>query len=322
MPAWAASAVLPVPRLSERDMNDLVRFDEQPPQGRFLIAGWRQWADAGAVSSGLPLYLIEQTRASKIGEIESSGFYLFQIPGTHGLLRPVIKLNEGYREALEYKTNEFFHAGDSDPELFIFVGEEPHHNEDLYAEAFFDAVETLGVERVVVTAGVYGAVPYEKDRNISCVYSRPWMKEELAKYAVKFSNYEGGATISMYLSHKAEARGIEFFRFCTFVPSYDFSQIGVPVQPIAIDDDYKAWYDVMVRLKHMFRLNFDLSDLEERSEGLIVDWQAKIEQVAQSMPQLKVRDFMKEIAEDFTEMSFSPLSDVWEEELKDLLDDF
>lgn len=303
-------------------MNDLLQFEEKPPRGRYLIAGWHQWADAGAVSSGLPRYLIEQTRANKIGEIESSAFYLFQIPGTHGLLRPVIRLNDGYRKALELKSNEFYHAGERDPELFIFVGHEPHQNEDLYAEAFFDAIEALGIERVVVTAGVYGAVPYDRDRNISCVYSKPWMKEELLKYAVKFSNYEGGATISMYLAHRAEARGIEFFRFCAFVPSYDFSQIGVPVQPIAIDDDFKAWYDVMIRLKYMFRLNLRLTDLEERSEELIADWHSKIEQVAQSMPQLKVRDFMKEIAEEFTEMSFVPLSDVWEEELKDLLDDF
>ena len=64
-----------------------------------MIAGWHQWADAGSISSGLPLYLIEQTQARKIGRIKPDGFYLFQIPGAHHLLRPVVKLNEGYREA-------------------------------------------------------------------------------------------------------------------------------------------------------------------------------------------------------------------------------
>jgi len=62
---------------------------------KYMIAGWHEWADAGAVSSGLPQYLIDETRARKIGEIAPDGFYLFQIPGTHHLLRPVVQLEEG-----------------------------------------------------------------------------------------------------------------------------------------------------------------------------------------------------------------------------------
>ena len=63
-----------------------------------MIVGWRQWADAGGISSELPQYLIEKTGAQKIGEIKPDGFYLFQIPGTHHFLRPEIKLKEGYRQ--------------------------------------------------------------------------------------------------------------------------------------------------------------------------------------------------------------------------------
>lgn len=303
-------------------MNELLDLWEKRPQGRYLIAGWHQWADAGAVSSGLPQYLIEQTSAKKIGEIQDGGFYLFQIPGTHHLLRPVVKLNEGYREGIEERVNEFFYAGDDDNGFFIFLGEEPHCNEDVYAEAFFDAIEELGIKGVAALAGVYGAVPYEKDRNVSCVYSLPSMKEELAKYSVSFSNYEGGATISMYLADQAELRGIEFFRFCAFVPSYDFSQSTVPVQPIAIGEDYKTWYDLMVRLDHMFDLGLDLTDLERQSEQLVQEWEEKIEQVAQAMPELGVAAYMEEVDQEFTERPFVPLSDLWEEELRNLLDDF
>ena len=302
-------------------MSELLELLETPAPGQYLIAGWHQWADAGAVSSGLPQYLIEHTQARKIGEIRSDSFYLFQIPGTHHLLRPVVKLEEGYRKDLEHKTNQIYQAGGDDDGFLIFLGEEPHRDEERYADAFFDAVEQLGVKRVAAIAGVYGAVPYEKDRNVSCVYSLPWMHDELQKYAVKFSNYEGGATISMYLSHRAEARGIEFFRFCAFVPSYDFSQDSVPVQPIAIGEDYKTWYELMVRLKHMFGLSLDLSDLEAESEALVNDWAEKIKQVAEAMPQLKIDAYMEEVDSEFTEKPFVPLSEVWEEELRDLLDD-
>lgn len=302
-------------------MSELTEVWEHPP-AKFMIAGWQQWADAGSVSSGLPLYLIELAQARKIARFHPAGFYLFQIPGTHHLLRPVIKLNEGHRESVEERHNEFFYAGDDEQGFVIFTGEEPHMNEEQYAQAFFDVVEELGIERVAAVAGVYGAMPYDKDREISCVYSHLSMKEELSRYALRFSNYEGGATIAMYLADQAERRGIEFFRFCAFVPSYDFSRAAIPVQPIAIGEDFKAWYDVMVRLDYMFGLGLDLTDLQQKSEELIAEWDAKIEQVAASMPQLGVEEYMNKVREEFTELPFTPLSDLWKDELRDLLDDF
>lgn len=77
-------------------VNDLLRIWQTPREGLNMIAGWRQWADAGEVSSGLPRYLIERTRAARIGRIDAGQFYLFQTPGTHHLLRPSVKLAEGY----------------------------------------------------------------------------------------------------------------------------------------------------------------------------------------------------------------------------------
>jgi len=306
-------------------MNELVEFWERPVPAEHIIAGWHQWADAGAVSSGLPQYLIEHTRATKIGEIKPDGFYLFQVPGTHDLLRPVVKLNEGYREEFQHRRNEFFYSGGDGKGFLVFLGEEPHQNEERYAKAFFDAVEGLGVKRVAAVAGVYGPVPYDKDRDVSCVYSLLGMKDELSQYAVGFSNYEGGVTISTYLAERAELRGIEFFTFYAFVPSYDFSKLSLrpplAVQAIAIGEDFKAWYDLMRRLDHMFHLGMDLSDLEGRSDELIAAWNSKIDHVARTMPGLGVRDYMEEVNQDFTEVRFEPLSAVWEEALRDLFED-
>jgi proteasome assembly chaperone (PAC2) family protein len=302
-------------------MNDLVEIWEKPPAGQYLIAGWNQWADAGSISSALPQYLIDQTDARKIARIGTDGFYLFQIPGTHHLLRPVVKLAEGHRKSLQQPRNEFYCAGDERASFLIFVGEEPHHNEEQYADAFFDVVEELGIKAVAAVAGVYGAMPYDKSREISSVYSLPEMKAELERYAVRFSSYEGGATISMYLAHRAEMRRIRFFRFCAFVPSYDLSKGSVLVQRLTIEDDHKAWHDLMIRLNHMFSLNLDLSDLEERSQKLISEWDAKLDRLQREMPQLGVKAYMEKVNRDYTEVTFVPLSDLWEDELGDLLED-
>ena len=64
-------------------MTDAVELWERPRAAEItMLVGWRQWADAGSISSGLPGYLIKQADARQIGKIRSEGFYLFQVPGS------------------------------------------------------------------------------------------------------------------------------------------------------------------------------------------------------------------------------------------------
>jgi proteasome assembly chaperone (PAC2) family protein len=303
-------------------MNELIELWEKPEaKEKYMIVGWRQWADAGSASSGLPGYLIEQTGAEKIGEIASDGFYLFQFPGGHHFLRPEVKLKEGYRQEFIDKSNELFYAGDDQKGLFIFLGDEPHLNADRYAEAFLDLVEAVGVRRVAALGGVYGEMPYDREREISCVYSLPRLKEELADYALKLSDYEGGSTIGTFLVDRAEAREIECVDFYVFVPTYDFSKSSTIFQGIRLENDYKAWYDLMRRLNHMFKLGLDLSDLQRQSDELIVSITLKIEELTREMPQLNIKEYLKQLDDAFEERQFMPLDEVWARELGDLFDD-
>jgi proteasome assembly chaperone (PAC2) family protein len=304
----------------EGTMDQLIDISERPDAQEInMIAGWEQWADAGAISSGLPPYLVERTGARRIGQIKPDGFYIFQIPGTHHFLRPEIKLEEGHRQSLSAHSNEFFYTGDEQRGLVLFLGEEPHNNAERYAEAFLDAAEALGVKRIAALGGVYGAMPYDKAREVHCVFSLPRMKEELSRYAVKWSDYEGGVTISTFLADRAERRGIEMFAFYAFVPSYDFSQASDMFQGVRLESDSRAWYEVMRRLNYMFSLPIDLSELEQRSEDLMAAMGAKLAELEKEMPQLHVRKYMEKVERDFEEAPFMPLDDMWERELGDIL---
>lgn len=304
-------------------MNELVKIWRKPATGRaYMIAGWRQWADAGNVSSGLPRYLIEHTNAVKIGEIKSEDFYLFQIPGTHHFLRPEVKLKDGYVEELEQKKNEFYLTSSSGKDLVVFLGDEPHLHVERYANAFLTAVEALDVQRVVCVGGVYGAMPYDKDREVSCAFSLKGLKEELTRYAVRFSDYEGGSTIGTYLVRQARERGLELIVFYAFVPAYDLSELSTQFQGMRIDNDFRAWYELMRRLNHMFDLRLDLTELEEKSEELVASMAAQISELDKRLPQLNVKAYIERLTEDFTERPFMPLDDMWEEELGDLLEGF
>lgn len=303
-------------------MDELVKLWQIPKSAEtFMIAGWHQWADAGSISSGLPEYLVGKLGAHKIGEIADDGFYLFQMPFGHHMFRPHVRFENGYRQTIEQATNEFFWAGDQRRGLVIFLGHEPHLNVRRYAEAFLDAVEMLQVKRVVILGGVYGAIPYDKDRHISCIYSLPEMRAELERYAVNLSNYEGGATIGSYIVDRAERRGIEVVGFYGFVPAYDFSELSSVIPGIRIESDFKAWYDLMSRINYMFHLNLDLTELEQSSQELLASMEAQLDELENQAPQLDIREYLEDLTQEFEEKPFIPFDDVWREGLEDIFRD-
>lgn len=300
-------------------MNPLVEFLDKPKsEDVVMIAGWRQWADAGDVSSALPMYLVEELGAHKIGQIRSDSFYLFQLPGTHDVFRPEIKLENGYRKELAHRKNEFYFAGNERKGVVIFVGDEPHLRIEEYADAFFTIARELNVRRVVALGGVYSAVPYDKDRQISCTYSQTKLKSELDEYAVNYSNYSGGVSIGSYLLDPAEKLGIEYIAFYAIVPMYDLSQLSPMLQGFSVEQDFKAWHDVMRRLNYMLKFQVDLADLERKSRDVIASVQDQIAALEEKTPGVDIREFFSKLAEEFEEPNFAPLDDVWTTGLNDL----
>jgi proteasome assembly chaperone (PAC2) family protein len=303
-------------------MTDAVELWEKPTADDLtMMVGWRQWADAGSISSGLPRYVMNKLDARKIGEIRSDGFYLFQVPGTHDLVRPVVKFSEGYAESLRAPSNEFHYFGDKHRGVVIFVGDEPHLNVERYSESLLHSARVMGVRRIVGFGGVYAEVPYNKQRLVSCIYSLPELKEEMVGLAVNLSDYQGGASIGSYVCRRAGEQGMEYVAFYTFVPTYDLSGISQIGNAIRIENDYMAWLNVMQRVNYMLRLDFDLSDLERKSHKLIKVVDSKIEELDSVSPQLGVREYIDQLADDFIEIPFQLLDDVWEQEFRRLFDD-
>jgi proteasome assembly chaperone (PAC2) family protein len=289
----------------------------------YMLAGWRQWADAGNVSSGLPKYLVEKLGARKIGQIRPDGFYLFQTPVSQFLFRPRFKFEEGYRKEIVTYQNDVYYWGSDQRGLLIFLGDEPHMNVERYAEAFFDLAKALRVKRIAAVGGVYAMVPFDKHRTLSVTYAMPYMKEELAEYNVSFSNYEGGVSIGSYLEDRAERVGQEYFAMYAFVPAYDFSQFihREGMQPVSIENDYKAWYDILVRLNHMFKLGLDLTDLAQKSAENDAHLHEIIEKLARQLPHAPIKEWLAKLNADFVEMPFNKLDDVWEDALGEIFKD-
>jgi predicted ATP-grasp superfamily ATP-dependent carboligase len=309
-------------------MSNLELFETPEATEINMIAGWRQWADSGNTSSGFVMHLIEALGARRIGRIKPDGLYLFQTPVSQFFFRPQAKFEEGYRVSMEGPRNDLYYWQDARGKgLLLFIGDEPHMNVEQYAEAFFEIATTLKVKRVAATGGVYAIVPYDKERNLSCTYSLPGMKDLMLKYAVNLSGYEGPVSIGSYLNDLAEKLNIEYFGWYAFVPMYDLSRmIQKQSQGISVEDDYTAWLGILRRLNHLFDLNIDTHDLSERSEALTRQIGENIEELAKQLPHVPVKEYIAKMTAEFEEQRFDgtrdvKLSDVWEDALGDLFDD-
>jgi hypothetical protein len=245
--------------------EELVTFSEKPT-AQYLIAGWRrQWSDGGDISSGLSRYLIDKLGARKIGEMSpsiSQMCYPFQVAGTHDAYRPRVAFRDGLPVAHMTRDNIFYDAGNG---LILFRGEEPWSRIDLYAAAFLQAVIALGVKQTVAVEGYNGPVPPDLERRVGCVFSKAEMKEVLDRYGLQYSSYGSsgrqGPTIGMALVSIAhyEYPDVEMFRLGAMAPMYPFTMSNN--QQVGIATDHRSFYDIMKRLKPMFQMDLDLSEL-------------------------------------------------------------
>ena len=271
--------------------DELVLFAEKP-QAQYMIAGWRrQWSDGGEISSGLPRYLIDQTSAKRIGEFGpevSKMCYPFQVPGTHDMYRPRVEYQDGLPSGEMRRENHFYDAGNG---LIIFLGEEPWSRMDIYGEAFFQAINELGVSQTVAVEGYNGATPPELERSVSCIYSHAHMKERLENFGLRFSNYgsqsRNGPTIGMALVTMAHYQYTEFevVRLGAMAPMYPF--LSGKNDPLGISKDHRAFYDIMRRVRSMFKLDINLTELLTLGDSESRELEEALERLASSNPRAK-----------------------------------
>ncbi len=74
----------------------------------------------------------------------------------------------------------------------------------------------------------------------------------------------------------------------------------------------------MRRVGYMFGAGIDLSELRTRSQELVTALDAKVAELAEKHPEMNVKEYLAEVAQEFEERPFIPLDDVWDE-LRDVL---
>ena len=162
---------------------------------------------------------------------------------------------------------------------------------DIYGAAFFQAANELGVSQTVAVEGYNGATPPEMERSVSCIYSQAHMKESLEKFGLRFSNYgsqsRNGPTIGMALVTMAHYQypELEIFRLGAMASMYPF--LTGKNDPLGISKDHRAFYDIMRRLRSMFKLDINLTELMTLGDSESQELEEALEKLGSSNPRAK-----------------------------------
>jgi proteasome assembly chaperone (PAC2) family protein len=236
-----------------------------------LVVGFSGWMDGGDVSTGTIKVLTQKLGAMRFAEIAPEGFYIYSFPGAMevtSLFRPHCQIRAGLVRQFDLPENVFLGVPARD--LILFLGKEPNLAWQDFADCMFDLCARTGVRCIYFIGSVSGLVPHTRDPHLFCSVSDAQLKPTFEQLGIRFSDYEGPASIVTYLTAEAQRRGIEMVSLVAMVPAYVQGN-----NPKCIDA-------VVRRLAGILQLDLHLDDLRTAAD----DFERKLTEVVNDEPEL------------------------------------
>ena len=263
--------------------SDKLKIYERPKfRNPRLLLGFSGWMDGGEVSTGTINCLIDKLDARRFAEIDPKGFYICSFPGSMeitAMFRPHTKIKDGVIDSYDIPANEFFYSDKSD--LILFTGKEPNLNWEEFAECIFSLCAEFGVEMIYFIGSVAGLVPHTREPRLFCSVSHVKLKEIFQHYGVKFTNYDGPASIITHLAANCNKHNLSMVTLVATIPAY--------VQ----GNNPKCIEAVTRRIAGMLELQIQLGDLATISD----EFEKKLGDVVQDQPELA--DNIEKLEEDY-----------------------
>ncbi len=268
-------------------MESLIIHKKPDLKNSSIVLGFSGWMNGGNVSTDTVEYLRNKLKAKKFAEINPKDFYIFNLPGTMqevAYFRPYAKIQDGLLTDFQYPQNDFFY--DEKNNLILFSGKEPNLRWDDYASCVFELGKEFKVKRIYFIGSVAGPIPHTRETRISCSFSSEKQKVELKNYDVRFTNYEGPASITTLLTKLSKKKGIEMINFVTEIPIY--VQTKNP----------KGIKAIVKRLVKLLDIDIDLGDLSVMSN----EFEKNINELVAKQPQLAEQ--IKKLEENYDKELF------------------
>jgi proteasome assembly chaperone (PAC2) family protein len=253
-----------------------------------ILLGFSGWMDGGEVSTGTLKCLIDKLEAQRLADIRPENFYIYNFPGSMeitALFRPYTRIKDGLIKSYEAPTNTFF-CSEKD-NLLLFLGKEPNLRWEEFADCIFSLCSDFSVKTIYFIGSVAGLVPHTREPRIFCSVSDEQLKETFRHYGVKFTDYEGPASIVTYMTANANKHGLSMASFITTIPVY--------VQ----GNNPKCIEAITRRLAGILGLQIDLDDLQSISD----EFERKLTEIVQEQPELAGN--IRKLEEDYDNEIFN-----------------
>lgn len=275
--------------------SDLLKIHARPKmQDPRMVIGLSGWMDGGEVSTGTIETLAQKLDAYLLAEIDGEDFYILNFPGSmemSSLFRPHTKIADGLITAFRGPTNKFY-CSEKD-NLILFLGKEPNLKWSQYAECLFSMAEQFGVSMIYFIGSVAGLVPHTREPRLFSSVSDASLKADLEQYRVRFSNYEGPASIATYMLRVAGMKAIPMATLVAEIPAYVQGR------------NHRCIESMVRQLAGMLGLRIKIDDLRALSDKL----EQRLDEVIQDQPELRER--IAGLEEDYD-------NDVFDTEMGDL----
>jgi len=263
-----------------------------------MVCGISGWVDGGEAATGSLQYLVRKLEAKRFAGIPIDRSHIFQVPGQLSL-RPHIRIEDGILKEHRFPQNQFFYwvNPNADNDLILFLGTEPNLNWEEYADAILGVAEEFTASRIYLLGGVLDETPHTKEPSISCVCTSEQLKEEMQKYSMQFTNYEGPGRFGTTLLSICQKKGVQMVSLTARATYYPEFNIVIPRNP-------KAIRAVARRLNGLLRLNLDVSDLDREAE------------------EFEFRAYVEELEKDFIEVKYEEPLDISASEAVQIAEEF
>ena len=288
-----------------------ITFTEKPTLRRpYMVCGLSGWVDGGEVATGGVRYLIKQFTAKKFAEMPAPRYHVYQVPGQISL-RPLFKMEDGLIAEHHFPKNQFFYAVNpaSDHDLILFLGTEPSINWEEYANSLVDIAKEFQAARMYLLGGVLDETPHSREPKVSCSCTGAELRDEMRRYNVTFSNYEGPGSFLTNVLYFCKTRGLDAVSFsarATYYPEYN---IVIPHNPKSI----KA---VLVRLNNLMRLNLSFTELDSEAR----EFEGKLEFMRGQSPRFHA--YVEELEKNYIEMPYEEPLEMSSDEAIKFAEDF
>lgn len=251
--------------------DDLERLRPQLRRPLLLMAFEGLFDAAESATSALEM-IAARSESTLVGEINPDGFFNFQET------RPIVSLDEdGVRELTWPTTTVTICQTESDRDLIVVSGIEPHLRWRTFADQIVDIARRTGAEMVATVGSMVSMVPHTRPFAVTGSSS----DRELAKRLnLDLPSYQGPTGVIGVINDRVHRAGVPIISIRVAVPHY------VPAPP-----NPKATRALLRRIQQTTRVKTYYEDLD----GDVVEWLARVDSAV--VADDEIRQFVTQLEE-------------------------